>query len=116
MLPCPGNRRKKLWEIPGRWHCPLIGTCLPVPQMRKLAARAGFDEREMSDYSLHTAVVCSCDSRTGIADLNWRIKEACKKLGKPCVFVQSPGISSFVRGLAALQGGSNPHPRIGLLT
>ncbi|MBI3094044.1 MAG: hypothetical protein HYY97_04155, partial [Rhodocyclales bacterium] len=32
----------------------------------------------------------------------WRLKEACKKLGKPCVFVQSPGVGSFARSLSAL--------------
>ncbi len=63
------HRRKKVWELPARWHCPLIGTCLPVAEMRKLADRAGFEVREMSDYTLHTAVVCSCDTRTEIAEL-----------------------------------------------
>lgn len=62
-------RRRKVWELPVRWHCPLIGTCLPVAEMRKLAGRAGYDEREMNDYTLHTSVVCSCDSRTEIAEL-----------------------------------------------
>lgn len=69
------HRRKKVWELPARWHCPLIGTCLPVAEMRKLAARAGYDEREMSDYTLHTAVVGSCDSRTEIAELVQRYFE-----------------------------------------
>lgn len=64
-----GRRRRKLWELPQRWHCPIVGTCLSVAEMRKLAARAGFDEREMNDYSLHVAVVGSCDSRTEIAEL-----------------------------------------------
>lgn len=63
------HRRKKIWELPVRWHCPLIGTCLPVAEMRKLAARAGYDEREMSDYTLHTALVCSCDTRNDTAEL-----------------------------------------------
>jgi hypothetical protein len=69
------RRRKKLWELSSRWHCPLIGTCLPVADMRKLAARAGFDEREMSDYTLHTAVVGSCDTRSEIAELVQRFFE-----------------------------------------
>lgn len=63
-----GRRRKKLWEIPHRSHCPLVGTCLPVTEMRKIAARAGFDERKMSDYTLHTTFVGSCDSRTEVAE------------------------------------------------
>jgi hypothetical protein len=67
-VPKISRRRKKLWELPTRWHCPLIGTCLPVADMRKLAARAGFDERDMSDYTLHTMVVSSCDARSEIAE------------------------------------------------
>jgi hypothetical protein len=63
-----GRRRKKVWELPPRSHCPLVGTCLPVADMRKLAARCGFDERDMSDYTLHTAVVCSCDTRSEFAE------------------------------------------------
>jgi hypothetical protein len=63
-----GRRRKKLWELPSRWHCALAGTCLPVADMRKLAARAGYDEPAMTDYTLHTAIVSACDSRTEIAE------------------------------------------------
>ncbi|GAB1394459.1 hypothetical protein MASR1M60_26230 [Rhodocyclaceae bacterium] len=63
-----GRRRKKLWEIPHRSHCPLVGTCLPVAEMRKIAARVGFNEREMSDYTLHTTFVGSCDTRTEVAE------------------------------------------------
>lgn len=69
------HRRKKVLELPVRWHCPLIGTCLPVAEMRKLAAHAGFDEREINDYTLHTAVVDSCDCRTKIAELIQRYFE-----------------------------------------
>ncbi|MDP1606077.1 MAG: DUF2325 domain-containing protein [Rhodocyclaceae bacterium] len=70
ILPRLGTRRrKKIWELPRRWHCPLVGTCLPVAEMRKIAARVGIDERAMSDYVLHTVFVGSCDSRTEIAEL-----------------------------------------------
>ena len=75
-LPRPaGRKRKKLWEMSQRWHCSLIGTCLPVAEMRKFADRAGFQVREMSDYTLHTSVVCSCDSRTEVAELIQRFLE-----------------------------------------
>jgi hypothetical protein len=62
------RRRKKVWELPPRWHCPLVGTCLPVAEMRKIAACVGIDERNMSDYVLHTVFVGNCDSRTEIAE------------------------------------------------
>jgi hypothetical protein len=67
--PTLSRRRKKLWELTHRAHCPLVGTCLPVAEMRKLAARAGFDAGDMSDYTLHTVCVGSCDSRTELAEL-----------------------------------------------
>lgn len=68
-LPVTGRRRKKLWELPHRFHCPLVGTCLPVAEMRKFAARAGFDQADMSDYVLHTVSVGACESRTELAEL-----------------------------------------------
>lgn len=69
------RRRRKLWELPSRCHCPLIGTCLPVKEMRKLTGRAGFHQCDMSDYTLHTAVVGSCDTRTELAELVQRYFE-----------------------------------------
>lgn len=66
--PTPG-RRRKLWEMPAQRHCPLIGTCLPVAEMRKLATRASYDVRDMSDYSLHATVVSRCDARNELAEL-----------------------------------------------
>lgn len=46
------------------------------------------------------AVVCQTDSVPHAA--YQRLQEACKKLNKPCVLLQSPGVSSFARGLMAL--------------
>lgn len=63
-----GRRRKKLWELSHRAHCPLVGSCLPVAEMRKIAARCGLDERDMSDYTLHTTFVGSCDTRSAVAE------------------------------------------------
>ena len=62
-----GRRRKKVWELPTRWHCPLVGTCLPVAEMRRLAKRAGVDAAEMSDYTLHTVVVGHCGEHGDVA-------------------------------------------------
>ena len=46
------------------------------------------------------AVIC----QTGCINHNayWRVKDFCKRTGKPCIFVKTPGISSFQRGLAQL--------------
>lgn len=238
------SRRKKLWELPAQRQCSLIGTGLPVAEMRKLAARAGFDAKDMSDYSLHAVVAGCCNERreraqalaarvellearnaelarrtaglareldetqdglaaaeaaleaslgvcegvaaagcgracpaeaalagrcvlciggrSGLVDgyrrlvenrggrfahhdggqeeslhrieaavaaadavvcqagclshaACFRLKDACKKLGKPCVFVQSPGVGSFARGLAVLGGEVPASQQITLL-
>lgn len=61
-------RRRKLWELPHAFHCALIGTCLPVPDMRKLAPHSGYDVSKMSDYSLHTVVVGYCLERSDLSE------------------------------------------------
>lgn len=61
------RRRKKLWELETRCHCPLVGSCLPVAEMRRLAKRAGLDAAEMSDYTLHTHVVGHCGENGEVA-------------------------------------------------
>lgn len=65
----PAPRRRKLWELPHHTHCTLIGTCLPVSDMRKLAGRVGLCTQDMADYSLHTVVVGQCERRSELAEL-----------------------------------------------
>lgn len=62
------RRRRKLWELPHAYHCALIGTCLPVAEMRRLAPQSGFDVSNMSDYSLHTVVVGYCENRCALTE------------------------------------------------
>jgi hypothetical protein len=33
-------------------------------------------------------------------DAYWRVKDHCKRTGKPCVFVENPGTASLRRALA----------------
>lgn len=56
------------------------------------------------DAAVATADAVICQSGCVSHAAYWRLKEACKKLDKPCVFVKSPGVGSFARGLAALTG------------
>lgn len=62
------GRRRRLWELPHAYHCALIGTCLPVPEMRKLAPHSGYDVSKMTDYSLHTVVVGYCGERGALTE------------------------------------------------
>lgn len=49
-------RRAKLWEIEPRFHCLVIGTCLTIEELRRLAQRAGIDTAA-NDYELHHDLV-----------------------------------------------------------
>jgi hypothetical protein len=54
----PGKGRRKLWHLPHRFHCAVIGTCLEVDELRSLAPEVGLgDLRDLSDYEVHTRFV-----------------------------------------------------------
>lgn len=63
-----GSRRRRLWELDAKCHCPVIGVCLSMDALRKLAARH-FRERELDDYALHVGSVAQCATRSALADL-----------------------------------------------
>lgn len=69
LAPQKGSQRRKLWELNERQHCPVIGTCLPLDELRRLARRAGLDVSECSDYSLHAYTVGQARERTEFARL-----------------------------------------------
>jgi hypothetical protein len=50
--------RLKLWEVPSRFHCSVVGTCLSLEGLRRLLRRAGLRVApDADDYSLHAFVV-----------------------------------------------------------
>lgn len=51
-----GQRRKKFWELPAKFHCPVIGTCFTLDELRHLARKAGI-EAGAGDYELHHTLV-----------------------------------------------------------
>lgn len=67
------RRRLKLWELPVRWHCPLIGTCFLPRDMRRLARQAGIDSAGMTEYELHTIVVSNCAERNALSERAQRL-------------------------------------------
>jgi hypothetical protein len=59
--PAQPIKRLKIWELEERFHCPVVGTCLTVDEIKKLAKRAGQTVISQDDYQLHTeAVSVSC--------------------------------------------------------
>lgn len=62
--PRSASRRRKLWEISTRHHCPVIGTCLPMTELRRLARRTKLNEKTTSDYALHAYAVGQAQERS----------------------------------------------------
>lgn len=53
--PSRAGARKRIWEIIGASHCSIIGTCMTIAELRKIARRTRFlaDESRYGDYHIH---------------------------------------------------------------
>lgn len=72
----PRSRRKKLWEIAACYHCVVIGTCLPMNELRHFARRAGVEQSDSdSEYGLHTTVHLA-GKRNALSQLMHKAMEA----------------------------------------
>ena len=50
--------RRKVWQLPPIYHCGLLGACLGLEEMRRLASRLGLStSARVSDYELHHQLV-----------------------------------------------------------
>lgn len=67
-VPEPADKREravsgrlKLWELDEKYHCPVVGTCLALDEIKKIARKGGFGGRHFDEYRLHVeAVSVSC--------------------------------------------------------
>lgn len=56
--------RRKLWDLPPKYHCPIIGTCLHVDELRRVARKAGASAgAPLSDYEVHVSFVAGANER-----------------------------------------------------
>ncbi|MHB1121345.1 MAG: DUF2325 domain-containing protein [Ramlibacter sp.] len=69
-LPTPGagSRRRRLWDLDGHAHCPVLGVCLPLAVLRKLATKVLAQQAPADDYELHCLAVAECKQRTPLAE------------------------------------------------
>ena len=63
------SRRRKLWEIPHKFHCPVVGSCFEVKELRSLMYKVMHLPRDISDFVLHTTAVGACDKRGPLSEL-----------------------------------------------
>ena len=67
--PVRGSRRRRLWELPHKCHCPVVGTCIAVDDLRALMTRVMVFPRDTADFVLHTTAVGACAERSEFAEL-----------------------------------------------
>lgn len=68
VLPAPmerpaSNRRRKLWEIESKYLCPVVGTCLSLDDIKRVARKDGFAGKGFDDYRLHVEAVSVAGER-----------------------------------------------------
>ena len=85
--PTQGSRRRKLWELEGHAHCPVLGVCLPIAALRRLAAKLPDGQVPAGDYDLHREAVAGCKYRSPIAEavhreLDRRYTQAIRQAGQ----------------------------------
>jgi hypothetical protein len=62
------SRRRKLWEVEHKYHCPIIGVCLAVDELRRLTVKILKYDGDSSDYGVHTLAVSACDTRNQLSE------------------------------------------------
>ncbi|NBC47556.1 MAG: DUF2325 domain-containing protein [Gammaproteobacteria bacterium] len=63
------NRRRRLWELWHKYHCPIIGTCLEVEDLRRLARKIGSPTLRdaKSDFEVHVSFVAAADEKNPLS-------------------------------------------------
>lgn len=64
----PGTRRRRLWDLPAHAHCPVVGVCLSLATLRRVADKALGGQVQAGDYDLHSGAVQECGHRGALAE------------------------------------------------
>ncbi|MEO8119504.1 MAG: DUF2325 domain-containing protein [Rhodoferax sp.] len=67
--PSTGSRRRRLWELAHQCHCPVIGVCLPLDNLRRLVSKALGGRALADDYEVHVGAVAECGHRSRLSEL-----------------------------------------------
>ena len=60
-----GSRRRRLWEMCSTAQCPVVGICLPMPLVKKLAAKyLQRTDNGACDYETHCALVVASKTKS----------------------------------------------------
>jgi len=72
----PTAGRLRLWDLPHKYHCPVIGTCLHVDELRRLAKKSGcMPTHDLTDFEVHVSFVAAAESRNPLSQVLQRTLE-----------------------------------------
>lgn len=71
----PPVRRRKLWELAEKYHCPVVGTCLNIDELKKVARKEGFSGKSFEAYRLHVEAVSASCARNSTAEAMHKLLE-----------------------------------------
>lgn len=63
-----GSRRRRLWDLSRKCHCPVIGVCLPLATLRRLAGKVLGEQIGADDYDVHVGAVAECAARGPLSE------------------------------------------------
>ncbi len=63
-----GSRRQRLWELSSSAHCPVIGVCVPMDTLRRIASKLLVGVAALDDYPLHVEAVAHSKRRSPLAE------------------------------------------------
>ncbi len=61
------QKRKPIWEIDWRLHCPLVGICLSVSEQRKILTKARVSLYGLSEFGIHALLVQSIEAESSLS-------------------------------------------------
>ncbi|MES9946444.1 MAG: DUF2325 domain-containing protein [Candidatus Thiodiazotropha sp.] len=63
----PNQRRRKLWELEERLHCPVIGTCLSIDDLKRVFRQSGVTmEAKASDFDYHVTLAHAASEKSRV--------------------------------------------------
>ncbi len=64
-----GSRRQRLWELAHRYHCPVVGVCFTLGEVRDLVTKVMRFPHRPTDYEIHCTATSECHTRTVLSNL-----------------------------------------------
>jgi hypothetical protein len=61
-------RRARLWDLDDKLHCPVIGTCVAIDELQRLARRFQFAPEGSDDFTVHVEAVGMARSRNPLSE------------------------------------------------